>query len=128
MLIKGYIYIYIERERERKVVEMGRRTAKWSNRSIDWQVYKLPDYELIKVYIFSNYVNMHTITHGHLLTHLPTFINHDEWQWQTCLAVAAASFALQYWSSTSTWNALGPTGWYFGDFFIRDITFKVRLK
>lgn len=42
-----------------------------------------------------------------------------------CLAVATASFALQYWSSTSTWRALGPTGWYFGDFFIRDITFKM---
>lgn len=44
---------------------------------------------------------------------------------QACVVSSCALFALQYWSSTSTWRALGVTGWYYGDFFIHDITFKV---
>lgn len=42
-----------------------------------------------------------------------------------CLSVACLLFALQYWSTTSTLRALGAAGWYYGDFFIRDIPFKM---
>eukprot|EP00048_Salpingoeca_helianthica_P023236 m.23182 g.23182 ORF g.23182 m.23182 type:complete len:691 (+) comp8435_c0_seq1:180-2252(+) len=41
------------------------------------------------------------------------------------VSVSSLLFALQYWSSTSTWHALGATGWYYGDFFIRDVPFKM---
>eukprot|EP00047_Mylnosiga_fluctuans_P004086 m.232631 g.232631 ORF g.232631 m.232631 type:complete len:714 (+) comp12387_c0_seq1:48-2189(+) len=41
------------------------------------------------------------------------------------VSLSSMLFALQYWSTTSTWLALGPVGWYYGDFFIRDIPFKM---
>eukprot|EP00050_Salpingoeca_kvevrii_P005840 m.285929 g.285929 ORF g.285929 m.285929 type:complete len:641 (-) comp11478_c0_seq1:387-2309(-) len=37
-------------------------------------------------------------------------------------------FCLQYWSFSSTWRVLGPVSWYFGDFFIDNVPFKVTYS
>lgn len=37
-------------------------------------------------------------------------------------------FVVQFWSSTSTWESLGPVCWYYGDFFLDDIEFSVTYS
>eukprot|EP00052_Salpingoeca_macrocollata_P015204 m.120766 g.120766 ORF g.120766 m.120766 type:complete len:752 (-) comp19598_c0_seq2:51-2306(-) len=49
------------------------------------------------------------------------------WYW-ACVALASGLFVVQYWSSVSTKEALGSTGWYYGDFFIEGVPFQVTYS
>lgn len=61
---------------------------------------------------------------------------YDSWSWThgglpmshtACCAVGVGLICLSVWSYLSTWDAIGEFGWFYGDFFISEDSFRQHL-